>query len=255
MYTEELWKAWSEEELKNYSEINGKHKYDKRNYTHFDSKFWFPKRQNEIKKLLINGVKEYKASIKRTEPHSFSPFLKILIKTPRYRYQESEKHYELDTKIRPICFASHIDSLVFSFYSYCLTLRYESYIKEHGFDECILAYRSDLHLSNVQFAKEVFDKVREKGECSAIALDIKGYFDHIVHKKLKETWIAVLKEKELPDDQFRIFKSQTRYSYVNKNSIYKKFRGAKKEEILSQELCWILFQGKGISRSSCYYGN
>lgn len=93
-----------------------------------------------------------------------------------------------------------------------------------------MAYRSDLHLSNIQFAKEVFQQVESRGECTAVALDIKGYFDHIDHIILKEKWKKVLQVPELPDDQYRIYKSLTRYSYVSKDSLYRTFRGKRKRD-------------------------
>ena len=62
---------------------------------------------------------------------------------------------------------------------------------KRGSAECILAYRSDLGKCNIQFAKEAFDQVRKRGECTAIALDIKGYFDNIDHETLKEKWQTI----------------------------------------------------------------
>lgn len=100
-------------------------------------------------------------------------------------------------------------------------------IRSKGFGECVLAYRTDLGgRSNIQFAKEAFDQVRklsEKGPCTCIALDIKGYFDSIDHKILKEKWCQLLNQSELPIDQYKIYRSLTSYSYVNKDSILKHF--------------------------------
>ena len=130
---------------------------------------------------------------------------------------------DLETKIRPICFASHVDSLIFGFYSFALTRKYESFIKAKGFDECVLAYRSDLGKCNIQFAKEVFDHIKDRKGCVAIALDIKGYFDNIDHLKLKEAWSKILGGC-LPRDQFKLFETLTHYSYVNKKTLLRHFR-------------------------------
>lgn len=225
---EEYWKAWSEQEEANYKIVKNKtskdsKKYLKKGYTHFDLKFWFPERKDELKSLLKNGLKFYNKKHQTEEWWPFSPFLKILLKTPRYKYQHAESHYDLETKIRPICFASHIDGLIFGFYAYALTKKYELYIAREGFSECPLAYRSNLDgKCNIQFSKEVFNEIKRRGNCSAIALDIKGYFDHIDHKKLKEKWIQVIGEK-LPPDQFKLYKALTEYSYVSKNSILRKY--------------------------------
>jgi hypothetical protein len=225
---EEYWKGWSEQEEANYiiyknkSGIDSK-KYLKKGYTHFDLRFWFPERKEYLKTILKNGLRFYNKKHQTEEWWPFSPFLKILLKTPRYKYQQAEGHYDLETKIRPICFASHIDGLIFGFYAYALTKKYEAYIANEGFSECPLAYRSNLDgKCNIQFSKEVFDEIKRRGNCSAIALDIKGYFDHIDHKKLKEKWIQVIGEK-LPPDQFKLYKALTEYSYVSKNSILRKY--------------------------------
>jgi hypothetical protein len=149
-----------------------------------------------------------------------------LLKTPRYRYQDEEGHYDLEYKIRPICFASHVDSLIFGFYSYGLNQLYQSYIHDHGFADCVLAYRSDTGKNNIQYSKEVFDTVKtydnELGGCTVVALDIKGYFDNINHEVLKNKWTKVWGSR-LPEDQFKIFKTLTAYSYVRKSSIYRRY--------------------------------
>jgi RNA-directed DNA polymerase len=225
---EEYWRCWSEQEETNYKVVKNKSskdskKYLKKGYTHFDLRFWFPERKDELKALLKNGLRFYNKKHKTEEWWPFSPFFKILLKTPRYKYQQAEDHYDLETKIRPICFASHIDGLIFGFYAYALTQKYEAYIAKEGFSECPLAYRTNLDgKCNIQFSKEVFDEIKRRGCCSAIALDIKGYFDHIDHKILKEKWIQVIGEK-LPPDQYKLYKALTVYSYVSKNSILRKY--------------------------------
>lgn len=225
---EYFWNGWSAQEESNYKLVknsSGKEirRYLKKGYIHFDLKFWFPERKRELKEILKNGLKFFNKSHQREEWWPFSPFLKILLKTPRYKYQEAEGHFDLETKIRPICFASHIDSLIFGFYSYVLTKKYELYLEKWGFSDCVIAYRSNLDgRCNIQFAKEVFDEVHVRKDCTAIALDIKGYFDHIDHLILKEKWIEVI-GKKLPPDQFKIYKALTSYSYINKNNLLKKY--------------------------------
>jgi len=244
MFTEALWQQWSKHELSNYSTIGGLHKYLKKGYTHFDHRFWFPERNDELKKILQNGLKVKNKATGKPEFWPFSPFLKVLIKTPRYRYQEIEGFYDLETKVRPICFASHIDSLIFSFYAYCLTKTYEDYIHSQGFADSILAYRSDLGNSNIQFSKEIFEDIRKRGKCSAVALDIKGYFDHIDHSLLREKWLKILGSRIMPEDQFRLYKVLTHYSYVNKTSIYKEFRPIRKRSGTEPRTLLDLIPGK-----------
>lgn len=209
LYSDKIWDKFVEKVESNFS---------LKTYAHFDPYFDFPSRKNEIKEIVDNTIS------KSTCTHSFQPFVKILTKTPRYRYLDGKEEYGLDTKIRPISFASHKDGYIYSFYSFALNELYQDYIKRKGFDVAVLAYRTDLDgKCNIQFAKEVFDVVKAKGECTAIALDIKGYFDHINHEILKEKWCKVIGEEILPENQFKVYETLTQYSYANRNSVLKHF--------------------------------
>lgn len=77
---------------------------------------------------------------------------------------------------------------------------------------------------NIDFAREAFDYISKRGNCLAIALDIKGFFDNIDHSILKEKWKKVMGVPTLPLDHFRVFKSLTKFSYVNRNTLLK-FQG------------------------------
>jgi len=225
MYSDLLWNDWVIAEMGNYETApDGRLIYKKKGYLHVDHRYWFPDKQQEIRNLLQQGLVSFNKKNNRNEYYSFSPFAKLLVKTPRYRYQYEEGHYDLETKIRPICYAAHMDSLILGFYSFCLTKVYEDYIKNNCFDEAILAYRTDLGKCNIQFAQEVFQIVKQRGECSAIALDIKGYFDNIDHIILLEKWKKVLGGK-LPLDQFKLYNVVTKYSYINQKRLLKKYQG------------------------------
>jgi len=226
LYTEELWTRYV---------VKVEDNFKIKTYPHFDPYFNFPKDKDQLHVLVkdITG--------KSIAEHSFLPLIKILIKTPRYRYQENEKNYNLETKIRPISFASHFDNYIYGFYSFAINEIYQQYIRKNGFDDCVLAYRSDLDgKCNIQFAKEVFDNIKSQKLCSAIALDIKGYFDNIDHEILKEKWCKVIGKDKLPDDQYKIYRTLTKYSYVNKNSVLKHFEinlnKLKKQKVYWQSL-------------------
>jgi len=218
IFTKELWDAYVE---KVESDFNLK------TYPQFDPYFNFPNEKSRLLHLLSD------ATMKQLKHHDFTPLLKILKKTPRYKWQEDSEveaggRFDLETKIRPISFASHFDTYIYGFYAFALNQVYQNYIHENGFSEVVLAYRTDLDgKCNIQFAKEVFDKIKttftKNGECSVIALDIKGYFDHINHTVLKEMWCKVIGEVKLPVDQYKIYRSLTKYSYVNYVSFLKHF--------------------------------
>ncbi len=216
LYSEDTWKRFSEKTGTDESSFIIK------KYPQFDPFFNFSEDREKLKNMLSDP------SLNAVSRHSFLPFVKILTKTPRFRYQAEISAYGLETKVRPISFASHFDTYVYAYYSFALNEIYQNYIKEKGFDKSVLAYRTDLDgLCNIQFAKNAFsaikDRIDKKVDCSAIALDITGYFDNIDHNILKEKWCKILNLQVLPKDQYKIFRSLTAYSYVKKDSFLKHF--------------------------------
>lgn len=218
LYTEPTWVAFC-------NKIESDYRI--KSYPHFDPLFNFARDKNKIHEIISDTTHQ------RVAQHDFLPFVKILQKTPRYKWQNDEQHpdggeYDLESKIRPISFASHFDTYIYSYYAFALNEIYQDYIKHKGFDEVVLAYRNDLGgKCNIQFAKEAFDEVKNRfntdGSCAVIALDIKGYFDNIQHNKLKEMWLRVINETELPPDQYHVFRSLTKYAYINLTSFQKQF--------------------------------
>ncbi|WP_426587997.1 reverse transcriptase domain-containing protein [Mucilaginibacter sp. R-33] len=203
-FDEDIWKEFCEK-------VNKKKNFPKR-YSHFDLPFKVDNGLVKLKKMLLGKSKHTVAK------HPFSPFVKIITKHPRYRYQESSQEYQLETKERPISFASHFDAFIFSYFDLVLKRNYQQYIRDKGFSECILAYRDDLNgYCNIQFAKEIFDwieKNTKKGQAySAIAFDISGYFDSIPHAELKRHWETVLGITMMDNDTFAVYKAITSYSY------------------------------------------
>ncbi|MBX2968207.1 MAG: group II intron reverse transcriptase domain-containing protein [Cyclobacteriaceae bacterium] len=207
LFSEDIWNQWV---------ARTEDKFERKSYIHFDHPFDFVKRQNEIKSFFTTSGKISK--------HSFLPLIKIITKTPRFKFQDDLREYGLETKERPISFASHLDTFLYGFYSYALTEVYQKYIKDRGFDDCVLAYRTDLNgKCNIQFAKEAFETIRAKGPCTALALDIKGYFDSIDHTILKSMWCRVLGQLSLAPDDYAIYKSLTKYAYVKQSTLLKHF--------------------------------
>jgi RNA-directed DNA polymerase len=219
MFTEKLWAEWLEKELKHYAmaldAVTGKpiRKYLKKGYLHLDDRYWLPEFKDDFKTFISNSAK--------VEKRGFFPFLKVVHNTPRFRFDGTLRKRVIDFKQRPICFASHFDSLIYSYYSHFLTKTYEEYILRYGIQDVVLAYRTDLDMCNMDFSKEIFDYIRSKDSCVAIALDIKGFFDNLDHDILKEKWIQVLGNEldQLPAEQYKIFRSLTKYRYINKNTI------------------------------------
>ncbi|REL37899.1 hypothetical protein DYD21_08960 [Rhodohalobacter sp. SW132] len=187
----------------------------KRRYLHFDRKINFNSFANSLKKFLSDPDK--------VSSKSFYPFIKQVIQTPRYKVinrQNNER--EMDAKEREIYYASHFDSLVYSYYSILLDRKYEELISEQNISDSVTAYRK-LGKNNVDFAKEAFDYIKNKGECVAIAFDITGFFDNLDHKILKKAWCKVLEKGSLPEDHYNIFKTLTKFSFVLKNDLDTEF--------------------------------
>lgn len=158
---------------------------------------------------------------KKVSSHTFYPFIKLVINRERYLTDKIArtrvKHPE-GPKNRPICYASHHDSLIFSWYAHKIDYLLEKEIKQLGLNECVLAYRST-GLNNVKFAKSVFDYVSNKEECAVLAFDVSKFFDTISHKYLKEAWVALLHCESLPRDHYIIFKAMTKFRFVSLESI------------------------------------
>jgi len=109
--------------------------------------------------------------------------------------------------------------------------KYEDLLKELGIDECVIAYRK-IPLSevvtngkcNVHFADEAINEIKrqtkETGSCSAIAMDISGFFDNLNHTLIKRQWLRVMKfETGMPHHHFTIFKNITRFKYITSDML------------------------------------
>lgn len=182
----------------------------KRNYLHFDRKISF----NQIKGVLFNKLR-YPATICS---HSFYPFLKITISTPRYKKNIETGLRFLTYKNRDILYSSHFDSLIYSYYSTLLSLQYEHYLNGKKFEKSIIAYRS-LDKNNIHFAQEVFEFIKNKGECVVLAFDVSKFFENLDHKKLEKAWTKLIKKEKLPLDHWKVFRNITKYSFVETNKL------------------------------------
>lgn len=133
-------------------------------------------------------------------------------------------------KPRLINFPSHIDGNIYAYYSTILGEKYEYFLKNNNLDENIIAFRKVVYqkgsgkiqsMCNIHFAKQVFDYIDAKKNCSVLCFDISGFFDNLNHQILKSMWMDLLGETHLPKDHYQIFRSLTNYAYVNKNELYK----------------------------------
>jgi hypothetical protein len=165
---------------------------------------------------------------KYVERHSFFPLIHANIKERRYKKDPAtEKRCHTDStgksniKIRPLHFASHLDSLIFGYYADKLKVLYEGVLATvPEVSKSITAYRQipdpnnpGKNKSTIHFAHDVFEHVKSQtekdGQCAVLKFDIEKFFSGINHKLLKASWYNLLKKKELPKDHYQVFKACT----------------------------------------------
>ncbi len=167
----------------------------KRKYAHFD------------KRLGLKQVFKYISNPENIAKHNFYPF--IYYEKKMYKFN---KEKGIKEKIRPICYASHIDRCIYQYYAYILNNIYNEIVRELDIDSCSIAYRDNKRKSNIHFAKEVFDFIKCAQNVYIIVGDFKGFFDNLDHKYLKEQICKLMNVEKLSDDMYAVFKSITKFS-------------------------------------------
>lgn len=205
---EELLEIWEEKEEKAFLA-------KKRGYFHFDRRISFSKKNKANLKAFLRDTENVVS-------HSFYPFIQTTISTPRYKKvlikdkngdEKTERKFEI--KPRHVAYAAHYDAYIYSWYSTILTSKYEKLIKEFGIEDNVLAYL-EKGKSNIDFAFDAFSYIKEKGDCVALAFDVKGFFDSLDHELLKKMWLKVLGgQDKLPSDHYNVFTSITNFTYVD----------------------------------------
>lgn len=188
--------------------------YRPRKYLHFDP----PAGLNKAQKLVTNP--------RRVSLHPFYPLISYQITIEKIKRDPDTKQLKKHPKPRDIAYAAHLDSYIYSYYAWQLGMLYEEKIKLRGIDDHVLAFRS-LGKSNIDFAADAFESIRSKGNCSAVAMDIIGFFDNLDHKYLKSTWSLILNDVKLPSDHYAVFKSLTKFSIVDRDNLYSKLKISK----------------------------
>lgn len=160
---------------------------------------------------------------KRVAEHKFYPFLKYDDRWTRF----APRGVKGKVKSRPIRFAARLDACIFSYYRTLLSGRYEAWLTAAGLSDEVLAYRripktNGGGKSNIEFAKEAFEKIRAYGSCCVVALDISDFFENLDHTVLQRQWADLLGAKLLPKDHFQVFKALTRYAFVDVKKAYER---------------------------------
>lgn len=80
---------------------------------------------------------------------------------------------------------------------------------------------------NIDFAFDIFSEIKKypSNNFSVITFDIKGFFDNLDHKILRDKWKDVLDTPDqLPPAHFNVFKHITRFCYVDMIDIFSMFQ-------------------------------
>lgn len=197
----------------------------------------------------LKWIEKYVTNPEKISKHSFLPFIHKTSKVKKFRKEYSsidgiisnkdkitkKPLRKSSKKTRELYYASHLDSLIFSYYAQSLSELYEVKLKDFNLNEVVNAYRSvpinPLNVNspnkcNIDFANDVFKYVIDYNEQEFIvfAFDISSFFDNLDHKLLREVWIDVIGLDKLPPDHFNVFKNITRFSYVDIIDIFEEFK-------------------------------
>jgi RNA-directed DNA polymerase len=72
----------------------------------------------------------------------FWPFINMIKKEKKYYNNSDNNEDYFKIKEREINYASHMDSYIYSYYSYVLNEKYNNYISNYRINDEILAYRN-----------------------------------------------------------------------------------------------------------------
>ncbi|MDD2674785.1 MAG: reverse transcriptase domain-containing protein [Flavobacterium sp.] len=195
-------------------------------------------------------IEDYVKNPLKIASHAFLPLIHKKSKVRKFRREYCKKTGDLllsykegkkivrnapDPKERELYYAGHLDALVYSYYAEILTEEYEKIVSQKKLTDVVTAYRkipvkqgSKKNKCNIDFAVDVFKSIKEypKDNFVTIAFDIKGFFDNLNHKLLREQWKVVLGliNQPLPDDHFNVFKNISRFSYIDLVDIFKEFQ-------------------------------
>lgn len=166
--------------------------------------------------------------------HSFFPLIRFHESWTKFRKDAKPKK-----KIRPLRYAAHIDAAIYARYRSLLSPLYENELSKRGIPNVPVAYRRILQQdgkakSNIEIAREVFERVRQIGDCIVTVVDIKSYFESLDHHIIKENWELLL-GYPLPPDHLAVYKSVTKYSVVDYDKLISRLELLEKPRVGSRK--------------------
>lgn len=183
-----------------------------RSYLHFDER---PSR------TLLKELVGDPAQVARWQ---FLPLIRASVHSKKIRSKNKiTGSFDVKTKERPICYASHKDAALYATYGNALVALYEKTLNAEGLSDCVTAFRPSTGKCNIHYAHEAFQWIEKNRPCVALAYDISKFFDTLDHAILKRKLCEVLGAKTLPADYFSIFRSLTRHAVVERDAAYEVF--------------------------------
>ncbi|GLK73713.1 group II intron reverse transcriptase domain-containing protein [Ancylobacter dichloromethanicus] len=146
--------------------------------------------------------------------HAFSPLIHYTKTETRYKKCPKSGTRTITQKERPIKYAAHRDACIFSYYAHQINQALDTRYKVMGISDNVIAYRA-LGRGNYNFAAEAMDYAQAEAPVVILAFDITSFFDTLDHGLLKQRLKSLLGVHELSDDWYKVFRSVTRFHYVD----------------------------------------
>jgi len=184
--------------------------YPTKRYFHFD----YP--------INISKVKSYVQNRQAIASHSFFPL--IYFKKEIEKFTSDKENYTdgrpFYIKERPIKYPGHLDGYIYKYYAEELNNKYNKYTISEKIDVCSIAYRNNkVGYSNINFAAEVISFIHKTENSFIIIGDFSDYFGSLDHNLLKNRTQRILGNIYLPDDWYNVFRSVTKYGYIEKENV------------------------------------
>lgn len=193
------------------------------------------------KKKDEGWVREYVLNPIEIANHKFVPLIHRTLSQRKYRPDKNAPKNSSGKRIRTasapkkrhIYFPSHLDSIIYGYYSQILTIKYEEYLIDKPYGSVAVAYRKiplgngqSGNKCNIEFAFEALEFIEKNKErkLSIIVADVTSFFDNLNHRLLHKQWKRVLKTNDLPGDHYAIFKNLVSKKFVNENELFKRFQ-------------------------------
>jgi len=149
--------------------------------------------------------------------HAFLPLIAFLKKERRYRRRQNDKIPMASIKLRELAYPANRDGHIFAFYAEQLGQLYEAELAARGLGKVVVGYRKGS--SNIKLARDAFNEIQSRGNCVALALDIKGFFDNINHDVLKKCWASLLGGGLLPNDHYKVYRALTVAGKIDRDEL------------------------------------